>query len=400
VITPPPHRSIRGTPLWLGLGVVVLLSGCSGELSRTTAESGATPFVFRALNLRQQDLLGRPTWTLTSPEARYDIDSRIARSTEPRGTIFRDGQPAYRLSADSGIVVNDGALVLLEGDIRLEQLGAQPLLIQARRARWLPARNLLELDHRPEAFDGSNRITARRARYLFDQEELRLLNAPRVEHWSQRIDPFHPQKRGKPEIVLQVRSASWFPRSGRLESNGPLRAWRLAPAAPQTTAANLKSSDQTLTAAALFGNTREQRFTLTGPVKLLDPSQDLTLLARQISIDLPARVIRTTMPATEQPSGLPADAGCLVRQRGDSLQARQCQWNWDSQIVIAQGAVQLRRQDHQQLTRGSLLIGTLGAEGRFRLSNPGGRVISRFAAPARPAQAPAPPRPAPEPIRL
>jgi hypothetical protein len=111
-------------------------------------------------------------------------------------------------------------------------------------------------------------------------------------------------------------------------------------------------------------------------------------------------VIRTTLPATEQPRILPADSGCLVLQRGDSLQARQCQWNWDSQIVIAQGAVQLRRQDHQQLTRGSLLIGTLGAEGRFRLSNPGGRVISRFAAPARPAQAPAPPRPAPEPIRL
>ena len=393
------------------LALVWLLPACGGKPQGSDRDGAPTPFVFRSLDLRQQDLLGRPVWTLTSPEARYDLDSRIARADQPRGTIFRDGRPAYRLTASGGTVLNDGQVVLLEGDIRLEQLGARPLLIHASRARWFPRRNILELDRHPEALDGSNRISSRRARYLFDQGMLELTVAPQLEHWRVPFDPLRLQKLGRPEIVVLSSAAHWSTRTGQLEASGPLKARR------QSSSSGQVGAEQTLTASALAGNTMEQWFRLLGPVQLRDPSQDLSVHARQIRIDLAARLIHTEpssaplVPATagsapRNPAdpllAIPAHAGCLLERRGDSLQADLCQWNWSSQDVLAQGSVELLRQDHRQISRGSLLVGTLGEADSFRLSSPGGRVISRFEAPRAPQlpPPPPPPRPAPEPIRL
>jgi len=408
-IRPSRRTALPPGPLLGLLAVALLLPACGGAPQGSDRDGAPTPFVFRALDLRQQDLLGRPVWTLTSPEARYDLDSRIARADQPRGTIFRDGLAAYRLTASSGTVLNDGQVVLLEGDIRLEQLGARPLLIHASRARWLPRRNLLELDRHPEAFDGSNRISSRRARYLFDQETLELTVSPRLEHWKEAFDPFRPRVHGRPEIEVRSTAARWSTRDGQLEASGPLKARRLPPSPAQA------GAEQTLTATALSGNTIKQWFTLMGPVQLRDPSRDLSLRARRIRIDLPARLIRTEpstaalvpvaagsspRTAADPLDAIPDHAGCLLEQRGDSLQADLCQWNWGNQNVLAKGSVELRRQEHRQLSRGSLLLGTLGDGESFRLSSPGGRVVSRFEAPRAPQTPPPPPRPAPEPIRL
>ena len=123
----------RGTPavpaLTLGtmalplgaLALASLLVGCQGQ---KTPEPPAQPFVFRSLNLKQHNLLGQPTWTLTSPEARYDLGRRVAQASNLKGTLFTNGTPRYRLSATSATVLNDGELIQLEGDLVIQRLGA------------------------------------------------------------------------------------------------------------------------------------------------------------------------------------------------------------------------------------------------------------------------------------
>ena len=44
----------------------------------------------------------------------------------------------------------------------------------------------------------------------------------------------------------------------------------------------------------------------------------------------------------------------------------------------------LQRAENRQISRGALLQGNLQKEGRFTISSPGGRVISRFQVKARP----------------
>ena len=389
----------------------LLLTACAGRPLNRPPEAGAPPFVFRSLDLRQQDLLGRPTWSLISPEARYDIRRRVAQAETPRGMIFRNGKPLYRLSATSGTVLNDGEVVLLEGRVRIEQLGPRPTLIRAERARWFPERKLMEIDRRPEALDASNRLTARRASFNLDDNRLSLRDRPRLQHWNGRVETFREVDSGRPEVVPHVSEADWYPLSGDLKTRGPVLARRRVPGRAES------QPRQILTATSLDGNTIRQEYWLRAPVRFQDAAEASDLQARDVRVDVRERRATSDSPFQGQHRELRVSgqsflvqedqkwvtvlAGCQLFQTGDALQARLCRWNWATQAVEAEGGVVLRRTANQQVSRGERLRGRLGPEGEITLTSPGAQVFSRFQVPQRSGRPqPARPRPAPEPIRL
>ncbi len=329
-------------------------------------------------------MLGRPTWELTSPEARYDLRRRVARALQPRGIIYRAGKPAYRVEATTGTVIDDGAVILLEGRIRLQRLGGEPVMIQASRVRWLPGRNLMEIDRQPEGFDPHTRLTAQRATFRIDKDTLELQGRPRLQRWSKAFDPFLANPAGAPQIVVSVSAVMWKPGSGALTAKGPVLGERRPPGSPADRA------PQVLTATALSGNTLKQQFNLAPPVLFRDPAQSGGFSARgqALQVDAAKKLVRIPV-------------GCLIQQGGATLQADSCSWNWETQAITADGSVLLQRPESRQVTRGTRLRGRLGEKGEVVISKPGGRVFSQFQVPpAKRAPRPAPPRPKPEPIRL
>jgi hypothetical protein len=73
--------------------------------------------------------------------------------------------------------------------------------------------------------------------------------------------------------------------------------------------------------------------------------------------------------------------GCDLRQPGEQLTAQRCQWNWPTGRFQAQGGVELRRKSYQQITRASLVNGSIGKDGTAVFSSPGSRVNSQFTLP-------------------
>lgn len=374
--------------------MLLALGGC--QQARDTAEDPSPPFVFRSLDLRQQDPQGRPSWRLRSPETRYDLRRRLAQAINPQGEIFENGQPLYRLSATRGTVVNDGEVILLEGEIRLDRLGDKPLQIRAARARWTPGRNRLDIDRMPEAFDGENRLSSRRARYRFDEGRLELRGNPRLQHWARRFDPRKALPTAPPDTVVSVKAADWYPGTGVLETRGQVRALRRPEGRPADRQA------QTLVASSLAGNTLQQRYTLSGPVRFDDPLERTSLDTGTVTLDLANR--RATAPSAFQARrgtleasgvGLEVDngreqatirSGCLLQRPGERLRADRCLWNWRTQAVEADGPLELQLARNAQTTRGTRLRGQLGDDGAIEVSAPGSRVISRFRPrPSRPA---------------
>jgi len=394
---------------WL-LGALALVPlGCSSP--PTTFDDGYPPFVFRSLNLKQQDERGQPTWELTSPEALYDIRRRVAQARSPQGVIYVAGKPLYRLQATSGTVINDGEVIVLEGDIRVERHGPQPVLITARRARWLPSKKLLRIDRAPMAADSLHRLGAQRARFLFDRDRLELEGAPRIERWGKPSDPFSRQRRTNPEVVALPQKLSWQPGDGALEAEGPLRITRLPPGRPP------QALPQTLTAAELQGNTRQQRYQLKAPVQLRDPIAKLDLDGQNLQLDAVAQTLSSDQAfnghfqeLTISGNSLLIDArqttatiplGCRLLRSGESLSARLCRWNWQDETLFAAGDVDYQRTAQRQRIQAGQLSGRLGPGGDFNVSTPGGRVISSFEVPRRQRPLPpAPARPKPEPLHL
>ncbi|MCS5690648.1 LPS export ABC transporter periplasmic protein LptC [Cyanobium sp. FGCU-6] len=390
------NRTPCRTAAALLLPVLLLAAGCQRETK--TVEEPSPPFVFRSLDLRQQDRQGRPAWQLRSPEARYDLRRRVAQARDPEGVIYANGQPLYRLSATRGTVINDGEAILLEGQIRVDRLGDQPLQIRASRARWLPRRDRLIIDRAPEAFDRQNRLSARRAIFKFDKGLLEMRGRPRLQHWARSFDPRHALPAGPPETLLTVDRADWYPGTGVLETRGLVRGTRRPAGRPADRPA------QTLIAGSLSGNTIQQRYTLGSPVRFEDPVEGNALTTGSVAIDLPAQRASTDAAfqgrrGSLQASGVGLDvdgkqqqatiaAGCRIEQPGENLRAERCQWNWSTQDVEADGPLELRRSSNDQLTRGTRLRGRLGNDGTIEVSAPGGRVVSRFR--ARPARSASP----------
>ena len=346
-----------------------LLVGCQGQKN---PEPAAQPFVFRSLNLKQHNLLGQPTWTLTSPEARYDLGRRVAQASNLKGTLFSNGTPRYRLSATSATVLNDGELIQLEGDLVIQRLGAQPLVIKAKRARWYPAQNLMVLDRRPVATQDKLQIASDQARFLIDQDKLELRDHPLLTRY------------GDGAIRVNVRSVDWFTKTGDLVAAGPVRGLRNLP----------NKQQQVLTSPALKGNTLTQILTLAAPVRLVDISRGAVFNAKDTQVDVRQQIIQSDQPfdgilkqSTVHGVGFQlfyasqlavVSSQCKLEQSTDSLTANRCQWNWQSDQVKAIGNVVLKRQANNQTTKSDRIDGRLGSQGLVVFTSPGSRVNTQM----------------------
>lgn len=368
---------------WLASSLCALslaLSSCESE--QQTVAPKAPPFVFRSLELRQKQPTGERDWDLTSPEARYEFTRRLVRAKTPVGVLYRNNKPAYRISALRATVINDGVVVLLEGDVKIQQLLGQKVLMKGDRLRWTPADALLVMEQRPEAIDRRTRIKSTRAQFNQRSQDLTMFGTVQLERWRTQ----EGLKQGKhAESVVRAHQTLWNLGSGVLKAKGPVLGQHRGPAH--------KILHQ-LHASRLEGNTLQGFLDLIAPVKVLAPVQKGRLDAsttRWLFND-DALVSDSPFTGSMKQSQLFGDAfriamgdsilnvprGCRLEQPGDRLLARTCLWNWDTNAVTARGNVELTRTANKQITRSDHLDGTVGENGTVVFSSPGGRVYSEL----------------------
>ena len=357
------------------VAVALLLGGC---VSKPRTPPAAEPFVFKSLDLEQQDAKGRPAWQLKSPEARYDITRRLAQAREPRGQIFKRGKTSITISASSGTVIGDGQAIQLEGDVVITLLGKDPVRITGQQARWIPGRSLMLIDRQPAATDRRSRISAELATYYIDRDLIELRGKPVLESGDRK-------KKAAP-IRVETAQVDWRPEQGDLRAPKPVRGTRRS-----------AEGQLNLTASSLQGNLREGFVDLMAPVQVRDPKRMGWMNAKQTRWAINDQLLSSEEPfqgAFNKLEGqgrrfridLGSDTvfvpeGCQLRQPGEQLTARSCQWNWTSGRFEAEGDVELRRDTYKQITRSSQLQGTIGKDGTAVFRSPGARVNSQFTLP-------------------
>ena len=373
------HSTCRQTG---GLLIVfVALVGCASERPSSTVQS--PPFVFRSLKLEQKNKQGLIDWSLNSPEARYELSRRLVRARLPVGVLYRKGKPSFRVQSDLALVINDGEQILLEGDVRLQQLNGSRLLIQGDRLRWRPEEGLLLIEQRPRASDQDSRISAREAELQQRTNDLILKGVVQLERWSDNADP------SKPDTTLRSGRARWNLDSGLLSADGPVLAQR-------------RDEEGTvleqLQGKRLEGNTLAGDLMVMAPVTVRMPRQKGVLRARDTTWNFRTQVVRTELPfeaelertrifgngfmARLKETTVDINGDCRIQQPGESLDAQICRWNWSTEDVLAESSVELRRDDNDQLTRASKLMGKVGKQGRITFSAPGGKVQSQVRFPS------------------
>ncbi len=351
--------------------VLTCLIGCRQPPAVVPEES--RPFVFRSLNLNQRRPDGTKDWDLTSPEARYDLTSRTVRALGPSGILYKNNKPAYRISADLATVLNDGDLVVLEGQVRLQQLDKRKLLISGDRLQWRPSRSRMLIDQRPKAEDAESRLTVREIVFQQDRETLRFKGPTTLQRWERERSDENP-----PQTVVTTAEGTWNLRDGTLVAAGPVRAEQ--------------SKGRTLTAARLVGNTQDQYIDLFAPVTLSIPKSKGEVKAgvtrwnyqsNQLKSGEPFQAVLDKGSASgngfvvdERSNTVIIPANCRLQQPEQRLRARRCSWNWRTDAVIADGGVELKRDSLNQITTAERLEGQLGDDGFVRFGRDGERVKS------------------------
>ena len=351
--------------------MVIGLIGCRQPPAVVPEE--ARPFVFRSLNLNQRRPDGSKDWDLTSPEARYDLTSRTVRALGPSGILYRNNKPAYRISADLATVLNDGDLVVLEGQVRLQQLNKRKLLISGDRLQWRPSRSRMVIDQRPKAEDADSRLTVRQIVFQQDRDTLRFQGPTTLQRWERQRRDDKP-----PGTVVTTAEGTWNLSDGTLVAAGPVRAEQI--------------KGRTVTAARLVGNTQDQYIDLIAPVTLSIPKSKGEVKAGATRWNYQSNQLRSREPfkafldkgsatgtgfvVDERSKTVIIPADCRLHQPEQRLSARRCSWNWQTDVIIADGAVELKRESLNQITTAERLEGQLGDDGSVRFGQYGGRVKS------------------------
>ena len=351
-------RSLR--LLLLPLLLTALLSGC--ESAQDQGPEDASPFVFRRLDLNQRRDDGSRDWDLTSPEARYNLETRTVQAQRPTGLLYRLDEPYLRISAEKATIINDGERIVLEGNVQLQQLTDQGLLLRGERLVWTPEESRIAIDRLPRALDADAQLSAERFVLLQDRNQL-LLNGPtRLQHWSGNRSNREPADRD-----IRGGSGSWNLQTGELNLAGPVVARR--------------SNNTRLTAASLTGDTSADFLDLNRPVSL-DLGADRGMVAADSTRWYYAEGrFRSSGPVEgrrqalrlrgqgfvldEQRGTVVVSSDCLLQQPGEQLRAQQCLWNWRTQQIMA-------------LSESQRLKGRLADGDRFRFNPADARVRSQF----------------------
>ena len=360
---------------------LLLLTGCVSEKPASMVQ--APPFVFRSLKLEQKTKQGLMDWSLNSPEARYELNRRLVRARQPIGVLYKNGKPSFRVRSDLALVVNDGEQILLEGDVRLQQLNGSKLLIQGDRLRWRPQQGILLIEQRPRATDKESRISATEAQLLQTTNDLTLKGLVKLERWSKDSDPSNP------DTTLRTGLAEWNLDSGVLDAEGPVLAQRR-----DTEGTVLEQ----LEGKTLQGNTRVGDLKVMAPVIVRMPRQKGVLIAQDTTWNFRTQIVRSEQPfeaeldrtrifgnafeAELNDSAVVIKGDCRIEQPGEALDATTCRWNWGTEEVLAEGNVLLERDANDQLTRASKMRGQVGEKGRITFTAPGGKVQSQVRFPS------------------
>ena len=351
---------------------LAVMTGCQQQ---PVSNQQAPPFVLRSLSLNQRKPDGSRDWDLNSPEARYDLDSRTVRAKRPSGVLYKADQPGFRISADLATVLNDGELVVLEGNVRLQQLNQRRILIQGQRLVWTPDRSLMVLEQQPVAVDDDSRLTSPRLEYRTDTDKLVFQGPARLHRWDKRRTADHP-----PDTLLQVERGSWNLATGRLKAAGPVLGKR--------------QPDRSLLASRLEGNTKAGYLDLVEPVRVRLGETEDEIQAGRTRWNYERRELRSAKPFTakfkageasgtgfildEAATSVTVPQDCRLNQPGEQLRARRCRWNWATERILAEGDVEVRREELQQLTRAPVLEGQIGEDGNLRFRRGAERVQSQI----------------------
>ena len=128
-------------------GIVVLFSYSFESVKRISRFNDQDkPLVFNSLNLKHLNSKGEREWDITSKHTTYDLNKRLINAYNPKALFYVLSEPTLKVSGSKGRIINDGELILIDGNVVIEHINGLDLIIKGKQIRWDTSNSLMVLD--------------------------------------------------------------------------------------------------------------------------------------------------------------------------------------------------------------------------------------------------------------
>ncbi|MBD1843132.1 LPS export ABC transporter periplasmic protein LptC [Cyanobacteria bacterium FACHB-63] len=285
--------------IFLNLALIALLIGASGCGNRNrTAEKLATDtqgvqkfdsnLTFNNVTLEQANDKGQLWWRVKAKQAVYAKDQKNATVQEPRGELFQDGKPIFKLEAQRSEIQQDGKSIILKGQITAVDIRDGSVL-KGNEMEWRPTEDVLIIRNGFNADHKQVQLAAKEGRFLTRDR--------RVDVTGQIV-----AQAKDPTLQLRGERLTWLIQQQKLSSDRPIQVDRYENkqvtdrGAADRTEVDLKSkivnlrqnarialqsSNTQVSSNALSWNVDQKTLSSSEPVTILNSAQQVTLTANQ-----------------------------------------------------------------------------------------------------------------------
>ncbi|MDB9525628.1 LPS export ABC transporter periplasmic protein LptC [Oscillatoria sp. CS-180] len=308
----------------------------------------------RDVSLEQQTDEGQLLWKVDAAEVTYSPDQEVANLIDLEGELYEDGQLLYRVSADKGIIRDNGQIILLEDNITATGIQNQ-MVLKGQNLEWTPEDSILIVRNGLTGVHPQLRAKANEAR-IYDSEKrmefegdvvaTTIVEDPQVEPW----------------FKLQGETLQWKWEEETFDSDQELRVERFQNAKvtevlvgqkslvelaenrvtiTENVNAQLLEVPLSLTSDQAVWEIEEQLIQADGSVRVVEPKQQVTVTSQQGTFNLEEQVARFTQ-----------DVLAIGQRNSSRLTSNSLTWNLEDQTVLAEGNVNYQQLDPQVKIQG------------------------------------------------
>ena len=166
--------------------IILLISSCQKQQVKSTFDNNN--YKFNSFSLDQKLPNGKKNWTLTSPSASYDPSLKAIVAYTPVIFLFKLNQPTTRITANKLSVFNNGDIIKLNGNVKVNDLIDDQFIIEGEDVLWTTKKSTL-------LFNGSNILKSKS---------------------NDRSNKY------RKNFIIQGYDTNWNSTDGRIYANGPV----------------------------------------------------------------------------------------------------------------------------------------------------------------------------------
>ncbi len=328
------------------LALITLLVGASGCGSRNrTAEQlskdtqGAQKFdsnlTFNNVTLEQANDKGQLWWRVKAKQAVYAKDQKNATVQEPRGELFQDGKPVFKIEAQRSDIQQDGKSIVLKGQITAVDIRDGSIL-KGNELEWRPTEDVLIIRN---GFNGDHKqvqLAAKEGRFLTRARRVDLsgqivaqVKEPTLQMRGERLTwQIQEQKlvSDRPVQIDRYENKQISDRGSADQADVDLKAKIVT--LRQNARIALKQSNTQISGNALAWNVDQKTLSASEPVTIVNSAQQLTLTANQADLQI-----------DQQIANLSGNVRGVGEKNQSRLSADRVKWFLETQQFQADGNV-------------------------------------------------------------